>query len=86
MDLDNYEFYNASEFTGYEDHRYSDRDFIVSELEKIPFQYRDAIMTKYSALYSETAKKSVSEARASCNTRLRMAVININCKWILESK
>lgn len=80
MDIDNHSFYRGDQFTGDEDPRYSDREFILSQIQKIPFQYRKAVMDKYSQCYSETAKKSVNLARRECNTRLRAAVENISSK------
>ena len=86
LNLDDYEFYRADEFAGYEDPRCSDREFILSELQKIPFQYRARLMERYSKLFSEQAKVSMNQARREANTRLRESVININTKASLEAK
>jgi hypothetical protein len=80
MIIDDYDFYRGDEFSGYEDPRYSDREFIQSQLKMIPFQYRKKVMEKYSKVFSEREKESTNMARKEANTRLREAVININTK------
>ena len=80
MNLDDYSFYKADEFAGYEDPRCSDRDFIESQLNLIPFQYREKVMEKYSKVFAEREKQSMNLARKEANTRLREAVMNINTK------
>ena len=84
MQIDDAIFYNGSEFDGYEDPRYSDRDFIETEIKKVPFWARARLLAKYSSSYSDGLKrldvpkhKIVSLIRRDCNLRLRQAVINI---------
>lgn len=86
-------YYDGSEFNnGVEHPVYSDRPFIDSELKKVPFKFRDKIMSKYSETYAAILEneniakvKRVNIARRECNTRLRAAIININKTTPLSS-
>ncbi len=84
MEIDDAKFYRGDEFDGREDPRYSDREFIDSELKKLPFWARSRVLAKYSLAYSEgilredvPAHMVVNHVRKECNLRLRQAVINL---------
>ena len=84
MEIDDAKFYRGDEFDGHEDPRYSDREFIESELKKLPFWARSRVLSKYSLAYSEGLLRDdvpkhmvVNLIRKECNLRLRQAVVNL---------
>ena len=74
-------FYKGDEFSGYEEPRLSDREYISEQLERLPFQIRVKVSARYSEEYmkiinDESIPPHIREnkARRECNTRLRAAV------------
>ena len=84
VELEDVAYYKGDEFSGEEDPRYSDREFILSEIKKAPFWARNKVLAKYSSRYVEILNdRDIAEhvrvgvARSECNKRLRQAVINL---------
>lgn len=84
MQIDEASFYRGDEFDGFEDPRYSDRDFIETEIKKVPFWARARLLSKYSFLFEEGLRRTdvpehvvIGLVRKECNLRLRQAVINL---------
>lgn len=79
MRIDQVTYYKGDKFTGIEEPRYSDRDFILETIEKAPFWARSKLLAKYDQVYTDILEsKGEQAARVESNTRLRLAVDGLN--------
>jgi len=79
MQIDQVTFYRGDKFTGFEEPRYSDREFIIETIEKAPFWARSKLFAKYDQVYRDTLESQGERAaRIEANTRLRVAVGGLN--------
>jgi hypothetical protein len=79
MQIDQIAFYRGDKFTGFEEPKYSDREFIIETIEKAPFWARSKLFAKYDEVYRDTLESQGEQAaRIEANTRLRVAVEGLN--------
>jgi hypothetical protein len=77
--IDQTAYYKGDKFTGFEEPRYSDREFIIETIEKAPFWARSKLFAKYDQVYTDTLEiQGEQAARIEANTRLRVAVEGLN--------